>query len=303
MSSASPSVRRVPSLVSVVVPAYNALPDIDEQLVALEKQDYEGAWEVVVSDNGSTDGLAEHIRTHPLREKLSLRAVDSSDVRGVAHARNVGVRCAGGDLVAIADADDRVHPGWLRALVEAAADYDAVGGALEVESINSAEVARSRPVPDPSRQATVYGFLPVAPGCNVAVWKNVVDEVGGWDETYPVGGGEDFEFCLRLQVKGYTLGYAPDALVAYRLRGTHRELWRQCVSYGRSDVRLYKDFRAQGMPRRSVIALLDTLAYIVVRNPIVPRIIRRNTTGMWVFHTANLIGRVRGSVEQRVFYV
>lgn len=294
---------RVPSSVTVIVPARNARPDIDEQLAALAEQDYPGEWEVVVSDNGSTDGLAEHLARHPLRKELHLRVVDSSGTPGVAHARNVGARNAHGDLLAVADADDRVHPGWLSALVAVAAHHDAVGGALETESINAPEIARSRPVPEPSRQATVYGFLPIAPGCNIAVWKDVFEELGGWDETYAVGGGEDFEFCLRLQLAGYTLGHAPDALVAYRLRDSYRGLWRQCVAYGRSDARLYKDFRAHGMPRRSPIALADTVAYVLLRNPLVPRMLRRNTTGMWIFHLANLVGRIRGSIEHRVYYV
>ncbi|UYP19737.1 glycosyltransferase [Rhodococcus sp. Z13] len=294
--------RRAPSLVSVVVPARNARPEIDEQLEALAVQDYAGPWEVVVSDNGSTDGLREHLERHPLREKLSLRVVDSADVPGAAHARNVGARHARGDLVAVVDADDRVHSEWLRELVAVAADHDSVGGAREVESINSPEVAQWRPMPDPSEQPTLFRFLPVAVSCNFAVWKDVLDELGGWDESYDVG-GEDLEFCLRLQLAGFTLGYAPDAVIAYRLRDTLRGLWRQCIAYGRADARLYRDFREHGMPRRSSIALADTLAYIVLRNPLVPRMIRRNSTGMWVFHLASLVGRIRGSVENRVFYV
>lgn len=295
--------RRAPSLVSVVVPARNARPEIDEQLEALAVQDYAGPWEVVVSDNGSTDGLREHLERHPLREKLSLRVVDSADVPGVAHARNIGVREAHGELVAIADADDRVHPGWLRALVTVAAAHDAVGGVLEVESINPAEVADSRPARDTTQQPRMPGFLAIAPGGNMAVWKDVVDTLGGWDESYTTGGGEDWAFALRLQLEGYTLGYAPDALIAYRLRGSRRAMWRQAVGYGRAEVRLYKDFRGHGMPRRSLIALVDTIAYIVLRNPLVPRVIRRNSTSRWLFLTANFVGRVRGSIENRVFYV
>lgn len=292
----------VPDLVSVVIPAYNATELIDEQLNALAAQDYAGRFEVIVSDNGSTDGLARHLENYPHAAALALRLIDSSNTPGVAHARNVGVAQSKGQVIAFADADDRVHPGWLSAMVQACSRFDAVGGTLETASLNSADIASWRPLPASGTLPTIPGYLPVTPGCSFAALRSLIDDLGGWNEEFS-GSGEDFEFCIRLQLRGFTLGQAPDAITAYRLRNSYLEHWRQNVAGGRADAKLYANFRDHGMPRRSPIALADTIAYVVFRNPLIPKKIRRNTTGMWLFHLANLYGRVRGSIENRVYYL
>jgi len=93
--------------VSVVIPALNVADTIGDQLDALAHQTYAGAWEVVVSDNGSTDATRERVEVW--RDRLPhLRIVDSSRRRGVSPARNVGVEAARGDLVLICDGDDVV---------------------------------------------------------------------------------------------------------------------------------------------------------------------------------------------------
>jgi glycosyltransferase involved in cell wall biosynthesis len=97
------------SLVSVVIPVRNGLPFLDTQLHALADQDYSGDFEVVVSDNGSTDGTRAHVDR--MSFPFPLRCVDSSQVRGVSHARNVGIAAARGEFLAITDHDDAVHPG------------------------------------------------------------------------------------------------------------------------------------------------------------------------------------------------
>ncbi|MCE5292603.1 MAG: glycosyltransferase family 2 protein [Nocardiaceae bacterium] len=61
----------------------------------MDRQTYRPA-EVIISDNGSTDGLPDHIANHPLREKLSMKWVDSSQLKGSAYARNVGAKNATG---------------------------------------------------------------------------------------------------------------------------------------------------------------------------------------------------------------
>ena len=71
--------------VTVVIPAFNVAPTIEDQLAALAEQRFDGSWEVVVADNGSTD----ETRAVAARwaEKLpSLRVVDASQRRGVSHA-------------------------------------------------------------------------------------------------------------------------------------------------------------------------------------------------------------------------
>ena len=95
---------------TVVVPVYNGLPLVLDQLAALARQQFDLCWEVVLADNGSTDELLRrplHWRTNFHR----LRIVDASSVRGPAHARNSGASVARGDLLLFCDADDVADPG------------------------------------------------------------------------------------------------------------------------------------------------------------------------------------------------
>ncbi|MDG3009091.1 glycosyltransferase [Rhodococcus sp. D2-41] len=292
----------LPDLVSVIIPAHNARGMIDEQLAALAAQDYQGAFEVIVSDNGSTDGLREHLAGHPLTPQLSLKYVASPAVPGAAHARNVGAARCDGDLLAFCDADDRVYPGWLTGLTSAASEFDAVGGPVEVTTLNTARVASWRSFPEPGERFADAAFLPYALSSNFAVWRTTFDKVGGFDESFDRG-GEDVALSWALQLAGHTLGHTPDAMIAYRLRPTFRGTWRQMMAYGASSVRLHLAFRDHGMPGADPRAALLLFVAIVLSNPLVPRRLTPVPRGFWVTQTAFMIGRVRGSIRHRTYFV
>ncbi|PTR37532.1 cellulose synthase/poly-beta-1,6-N-acetylglucosamine synthase-like glycosyltransferase [Rhodococcus sp. OK611] len=293
--------RELPKLVSVVIPAYNARAVIDTQLEALAAQDYAGEMEVVVGDNRSTDGLREHLADHPLRDRLRLRRVEAADAQCASHARNVAAAASGGEFLAFCDADDRAHVGWLSALVEAAREADMVSGALETGSINAPEVAERVSVEAPERGFEFPGFLPFASGSNCGVWRDAFEAVGGWDESFRRA-GEDMDFSWRIQLAGYTLGHAPTAITAYRLKTTYRELWDQSLSYGEVDPRLYKRYRAAGF-RRNLLALPVVAVLLFIRNPLLPTAVTRLPRGQWLAYLARAFGRVRGSIQHRVWFV
>ncbi len=287
---------RLPRLVSVVIPTYNATATLGAQLDALDGQDYQGPVEVVVSDNGSTDGLPQALAGRT--STLPVRRVDASDRRGVSHARNVGVREASGDLILICDADDVVAPGWVSAMVAAAADADLVGGPLDPSVINDgSDVAWRFPHP-PDRLPVKLRFLPYAHGCNVGVWRDVVDAIGGWDETYGPG-GEDVDFAWRLQLAGGRLVNVPAAVVHYRHRTGVRGLARQMAGYAEADVLLYRRFRADGARRRSTTAALRDVWWLASRSVLTGR---PDVRGLWMNRAGQLWGRVRGSWRYRVYY-
>lgn len=284
--------------ISVVIAAYNPIPVLGEQLDALAGQDYTGDVEVVVSDNRGDAAVRAYVAAHPLSAQMPVRWIDSSATPGTPHARNAGTRAATHPLIAYCDQDDRVHAGWLSAIADAAARHDLVGGPLERDTLNDPVVARWRALPEPDALPVLARFLPITFGCNLAIWRDTFDAIGGWDENY-LNAGSDVEFCWRAQLHGYTLGFAPDAMVAYRFRTGLRETWAQACDYAIEEARVAKQFGAPGRARYWFFLHLGVSAATA---PLWPWGWSRARRGAWCWITGNLVGRVRGSIRHRVVY-
>ncbi len=285
-------------MVSVVIPARNAADVLPTQLAGLSRQDYEHEWEIIVVDNGSTDGTA-HVAM-AWTDRLPLRVVPAFDKPGVNYARNVGVHSAEGDLIAFCDADDEVSQGWLTAIVEASLESDAVGGAFDHTKLNDPVATSWRAAPLTTLPKRSGRFLPSLWAGNLAVWLDVLEAVEGFNEDY-VYGAEDVEFSWRLQLAGYQLGFSRQAVAHYRLRPDLRSLARQFYNYGRSGPRLYRDFRSAGMPRSSIRGALKAWAWLIVHSPDLAR--DRTRRGNWAKRAASRAGKVVGSIENRTLYL
>jgi glycosyltransferase involved in cell wall biosynthesis len=282
-----------PELVSVIMPVRNGAVTLPESLDALAGQRYDGAWELIVADNGSDDGSAQLVRRWESRVPM-LRVVDASAKRGASYARNVAARSASGDFLAFIDADDVADQAWLAAIATAAQEADLVGGRIELDLLNPAEL-RAFDAP-PIELPVALDYLPFALSGNCGIWRSVFERLGGWNEEYV--DCMDVEFSWRLQQAGYRVGYAPAAVVHYRLRRPMRSVARQFMVIGMAEAKLYRDFRTSGVPpsRNALKAWLWAGAQV-------PRALtsmawRRNV----LRRTARRVGRLRGSLRERVFF-
>jgi len=284
----------VPALVTVIVPVFNAASTLPEQLAALGRQTYPGRWEVVIADNGSTDG-STHVASEWARRLPDLRIVDCSDRRGPSHARNEGVRAARGDFIVACDADDVVSERWLEAMTRAAATCDVVAGRTEVSVLNPSPVSARTPS---QGDHPAFGVMPYAATSNFGAWRRVFEAIGGWNESYAAK--EDVEFSWKAQLAGYRLGYAEDAVVHYRFRETLREHTRRRYQYARAGPQLYRDFRNAGMRRAPYPTVLKQWAWSVVH---LPDAFSRGRRARWMEVMATQVGRIRGSLQYRVVYL
>jgi glycosyltransferase involved in cell wall biosynthesis len=233
--------------ISVVIPALDAEATLPALLDALEAQAYEGAWEVVVADNGSSD--ATHAVAESYRGRLpGLRVVDASAHRGPAHARNVGARAALGDALAFVDADDLVDRGWLAAVAAALAHHDFVASQFDVEVLNEPWLRRSRGVASPGERLGYPPFVPHAGACGMAVDRELFLSAGGFDESLPIA--QDTDLCVRLQLAGSELHHAPDAIVHVRYRSSVPAIYRQARAYAWDNARLYARYSDGSYPAR-----------------------------------------------------
>jgi len=286
------------SLISVVVPVLNGLPWLEDQLEALSRQDFDQPWELIIADNGSSDGSVGLVerwisdrRTAPLCTPL---LTDASATKGPAAARNAGVRTSKGDVLAFCDADDVVSPGWLNSLDAALTDdqgLDLVAGTFDFGALNGG--SPSAPVPAAMGQ---FAFLPAGLASNLAVRRSAFEAAGGFSEEMNVG--EDIDFCWRVQLAGGRFGLATDAVVQRREPSSLGDLFRQTWSYGRSGPELFRRFRGSGA-KRSIRSASKSWLWLLLN---VPKIVRHDTRRAWVRAAGMRLGRISGCVTQKVFY-
>src|SRR6185436_4446014 len=159
-----------PLRLSVVLPCRDAAATLEPLLMALAAQSWEGEWEVLVADNGSTDGSRQVVER--FRERVpGLRVLDASDRPGQGHARNVGAAAARGDALLFLDCDDEPAPGWLAAMGSALARHGFVACRYDQSKLNPPWLAASRPTPQAAGlNPYVYPpFLPHAGGSSLGV--------------------------------------------------------------------------------------------------------------------------------------
>lgn len=271
---------------SVIVPCHNEAASLGEQLDALAQQTWAGDWEVLVVDNGSTDGTRTLAMCHPLA-KDRLRIVDANDGRGVAYARRMGVEASEAKSVAFVDGDDVVAAGWVHAIGEALQRHPLVTGEIEVERLNDARVADSRGTRRLGAPPT-FGSIVFLRGNNGGMWRSVWDDLNGFDEDFH--GLEDIELSLRAVASGLTVHFEPSALVHYRYRTGWRELWRQGTFYGGSEPLLRGRCRQLGIepPSRP----LRSWAWLVAS---IPRLSQPAVRTRWLWTLACRTGSVRAA--------
>lgn len=234
---------------SVVIPTYNAADTIGGQLEALATQVDAGRFEIIVADNGSTDGLQPVLDAWTVRLPL-LRRVDASRARGVSTARNVGIEAARSEKVLICDADDEVSSSWVAALCSGLDHHPLVSGPVETEKLSG---RAAKWVPIPARTTGLlesWNGLTYGIGCSLGLRRGVWEAVGGFDPDFPAG-GEEIDFAWRAREAGSVFGYVEDALVHYRIRPDLRGVLRQQYNSGRGVSTLYARHRPEDVRVRS----------------------------------------------------
>ncbi|HWE55683.1 MAG TPA: glycosyltransferase [Acidimicrobiales bacterium] len=274
---------------TVIIPVAGHQPELDDQLVAVHRNRYDGWWELLLVDNGADRSTRSKIEEWAQCSD-QVRVVRAVDRPGITYARNQGAAAARGELLVFCDADDLVDDGWIGSLTVAASVADMVGGRVDTEVLNDATTRAWRPSPTANGLPVGLDFLPHVVGANFAIWKDVYDRVGGCDEGFRAG--DDVDLSWRVQLTGGTIAYAADAVVHYRLRHGLRNLERQMFAYGIGAALLYRKFGSQGARR---LAGLDHVKYwirLLARAPVA--LSRASTRGDWLRQFAFDTGRLYG---------
>jgi GT2 family glycosyltransferase len=282
--------------ISVVIPARNEAHQLSRQLEALAAQQWPGCWEVVVADNGSTDGTRAVALGYAGRLP-SLRVVDAASRPGRHHACNAGAGAAFGRSIVFVDADDVVAPDYLAAMAAALTCHDVVAARLDHAALDAEWMEGVGSAIQTDALQPGFGFLPYGAGCSLGFRHDVFDAVGGFREqaTYC----EDVDICWRAQLAGYHIEFVPGAIVHYQSRPTLRAMYRQHRQYAAAQAFLFHSYRSFGMPRRTFGQTL-TEWFAVVKA--VPRLRSRTEVARWTRRVGRCVGRLQGSARYRVWY-
>lgn len=248
-ASVLPLERRVLPFVSIVVVTFGNRELTRLCLESIRHFTADVDHEVVVVDNGSTDGTPALLR-ELAASWPALRSIENTDNRGFAAATNQGVRAARGRLLCLLNNDTVVTPGWLRTLAGAVVDdpglgmvgpvSNAVGNEARVRGAyrNLAEL----PAWAVARSARFAGRsfpIPMLALFCTVLRREVWERVGPLDEQFGAGMFEDDDYSRRVRASGYGLCCRQDVFVHHWQRAGFKLLGEEAY------LRLYESNRAR----------------------------------------------------------
>ena len=288
-------VRDLPEMLSVVVPVLDCETMIETQLDALAAQDYKGDWEVLVVDNGSTDGTVEVAKAYADRVP-NLRIIDASSRRGVSTPELRRPRRR-----------RRPHPHLRRrrpgAAVLGAQDGGGEPGPRHHRRLPRHEAAQRHR--DPLVAQPVQPRSPSRAACSTTsrsrsapTWASPGPasrpSTDGGEES--ICGGDDVDFSWRAQQAGFRLGMAPGAVIDYRYGPASGPCTGSSSGTGwliRSSTSTTGRGRA---PERSS-GRGAVVVRLLLRSPLL--LTTRRRRGLWIRNFAFRWGRLRGSIRYR----
>ena len=229
------ALRRTPEqwpALSILIAAYNEEALIGETLRSIAALDYPGALQIMVLDDGSTDGSSGR----------DLLLVSEKQNRGKARVLNDGLALAAHDLVVTIDADTLLEKGCLVALVEhlhaSSPETAAVAGAVLVGNQNDSWITRAQQwdyfhgIAAVKRMQGMYNGTLVAQGAFSIYRKAALLKACGWPDTV----GEDIVLTWSLLRMGYKTGHAEDAVAWTHAPDTLRGLSNQRKRWARGMI-------------------------------------------------------------------
>ncbi len=215
---------------SIVIPAFNHV-ELTRECIKSIREYTPGDYEIIVVDNGSTDGTAEYLRD------IDVHVITNAENLGFPRAANQGIREARGLYLCLLNNDVVLLEGWLEPLLESL-DRDPEVGIAGPKQVNPERTIWHAGTAFGDSKSSGYSRQPLHiylgypeddPAVNVErcypamnfgcclIRAGLFDEVGLLDEetfVFP-GSYEDVDWCLRARKKGYLCVYRPDSKVVH----------------------------------------------------------------------------------------
>jgi GT2 family glycosyltransferase len=210
------------ALVSVVIVNWNGMDYLEECLASVQRQTYPRI-ELVVIDNGSTDGSREWMHTLSPQD---CRLIEFPTNTGFAAGVNAGIKSSNGEYVALLNSDAVADPAWLGHLVASLSNPGFGMAASKILFYENRDVIdkaghlffpdglnRGRGAGEPDHgQYDQPGEIFFPDGCAALYRKAMLDDIGLFDEQF-FAYGDDADLGLRARWRGWKCSYSPEARV------------------------------------------------------------------------------------------
>jgi GT2 family glycosyltransferase len=272
-------------LVSVIVLNWNGKDHIDECLDTLFKQTYKN-YEVIVVDNGSTDGSNDTIKNKFKKAKL----IQNKKNAGFCKANNQGIRISKGKYIITLNNDTKIDKDWLKELVEVAETHPEAGMLSckmlfydKPDHINSRglklyydakAVDEGFNVPDSENEEIKEVFGP----CGGAAFftRELINDINQNNEFYDEDFfiySDDLDVSFRARLRGWKCLYVPKARIYHKFQGTTGKISNFGLYYGIKNKMFFiiKNYPLTSLLKYSPIILgrqlVSFIYYLVKLNP------------------------------------
>ncbi|HOF08827.1 MAG TPA: glycosyltransferase [Opitutaceae bacterium] len=211
----------MPPRVSILIPSFNAARWLPETLGSVIAQTWREI-EIVVIDDGSTDGSLEIAQTYAARHPRLIR-VGAQANAGAAAARNHGLRLATGDLIKFLDADDLISPTSIESQVERLHGHPGhLAHGIWARFVTTPSEAQFTPHPGWHDSNASVDWIcetwsdaePMYQCGLFLIPRGLLERAGGWNERLSLI--DDLEFFTRIILASDGIRHTPDARIYYR---------------------------------------------------------------------------------------
>jgi GT2 family glycosyltransferase len=246
---------------AVVVTNWNGRTDLERCLPSLRAQTYKD-FEVIVVDNGSTDGSLELLEA----EFPEVHVIPLGENRGFATANNIGIRESNAEYIALLNNDTQVDPAWLAELVDCLERHP-----LAASATSKMVLMQAPDTIDGAGDVLTWSFLPHPRGHGeadrgqfeeeiqvfsasggAALWRgDVLKSLGAFDEAFFIY-YEDVDLGFRARLQGHQCWYVPTSIVLHH---------RGAATKGLTEFELFHPLK-----NRWFMIFKDTPARLLVRH-------------------------------------
>lgn len=246
---------------SVIIPTFNRASQLMKCIQALQKQNFEYEWEVILVDDGGEQPLDD--LANSFKSSLNIILIKQEN-QGPASARNLGANLAKGKFLAFLDDDCEPSASWLSQLSKHVKSGLMVGGRTKNKLIDNFYSEASQQLVSflyqYFRDTPLYFFT----SNNFALDKATFLKVGGFDETFVTSAGEDRAFCAKWRHSGYKMNYYPDVLIWHSHDLNLHSFWKMHFKYGKAATHFIKKIKLLGMkPMKPKLSFYQSLVIYV----------------------------------------